>query len=75
VFHSIPDLPINIRPSSKKDIFDATKAMNFGKAAPSNNITAKVLKADPYATADIILPLIHDMRQEENIPKNGEKEF
>jgi hypothetical protein len=31
--------------------------MKNGKAAGSDNIPAEVLKADPYAMADILLPL------------------
>jgi hypothetical protein len=42
IFYSITDIPGSIRPSSKKEIFDATKAMNIGKPAASDNITANV---------------------------------
>jgi hypothetical protein len=44
-----------------REIVDAIKTMKNGKAAGSDNIPAEVLKADPYATADILLPLFQDM--------------
>jgi hypothetical protein len=43
--------------------------MKNGKAAGSDNIPAEVLKADPYATADILLPLFQDIWQKEKFPK------
>ena len=43
--------------------------MKNGKAAGSDNISAEVLKADPYATADILLPLFQDIWQKEKFPK------
>jgi hypothetical protein len=43
--------------------------MKKGKAAGSDNIPAEVLKADPYATADILLPLFQDIWQKEKFPK------
>jgi hypothetical protein len=39
--------------------------MKNGKAAGSDNIPAKVLKADPYAVADILLLLFQDIWQKE----------
>jgi hypothetical protein len=44
-----------------------------GKAAGSDNILAVVLKADPYAMADILLPLFQDIWHKEKFPKNGKK--
>jgi hypothetical protein len=70
IFYSISDLPISIIPSSQKEICDATKAMNIGKAASSDNITVNFLKADSYATVVIYLPLLQDMWQKENFPNN-----
>jgi hypothetical protein len=55
-----PELPISIRPPSKREVVDAIKALKIGKAAGSDNIPAEVLKADPYATADILPPLFQD---------------
>jgi hypothetical protein len=53
---SIPtELPISIRPPSKREIVNAIKAMKNGKAAGADNIPAEVLKADPYMSADILL--------------------
>jgi hypothetical protein len=49
-----PELPISIRPPSKREIVDAIKAMKNRKAAGSDNILPEVLKADPYAMADIL---------------------
>jgi hypothetical protein len=51
-----PELPISTRLPSKREIVDAIKAMKNGKAAGPDNIPAVILKADPYAAADI-LPL------------------
>jgi hypothetical protein len=51
------ELPISIRPRSKMEIVDAIKTAKNGKAAGSDNIPSEVLKADPYATADILLTL------------------
>ena len=48
---------------------DAVKTMMNGKAAGSDNIPAEVLKADPYATADILLPLFQDIWQKGKLPK------
>jgi len=46
---SIPtELPISIRPPSKREIVNAIKAMKNGKAAGVDNIPAEVLKADSY---------------------------
>jgi hypothetical protein len=55
------ELPISIRPSSKREIVDAIKTAKNGKAAGTDNIPAEVLKVDPYATADILLPLFQAM--------------
>jgi len=63
------DLPISVRPPSKREIVDAIKTMKNGKAAGLDNILAEVLKADPYATAYILLPLFQDMWQKEKFPK------
>jgi hypothetical protein len=63
------ELPISIRPPSKREIVDAIKTMKNGKVAGSDNIPAEVLKADPYTTADILLPLFQDIRQKEKFPK------
>jgi hypothetical protein len=62
-----PELPISIRPRSKREIVEAIKAMKNGKAAGSDNIPAEVLKADPYATADSILPLFQDITSEREV--------
>jgi hypothetical protein len=42
--------------------------MKNGKAAGSDNILAEVLKADPYAMADL-LPLFQDIWQKKKFPK------
>jgi hypothetical protein len=66
---SIPiELPVSVRPPSKREIVNAIKAMN-GKAAGADNIPAEVLKADPYMSADILLPLFQDIWQREKFPK------
>jgi hypothetical protein len=66
---SIPtELPLSIRPS-KREIVNATKAMKNGKAAGADNIPAEVLKADPYMSADILLPLFQYIWQKEKFPK------
>jgi hypothetical protein len=57
---------VEVYPASS---FSTMKAMKNGKAAGSNNIPAEVLKADPYATADILLPLFQDIWQKEKFPK------
>ena len=51
------ELQISIRSPSKREIVNAIKAMKNGKAAGADNIPAEVLKADPYMSADILLPL------------------
>jgi hypothetical protein len=67
---SIPtELPISIRPPSKREIINAIKVMKNGKAAGADNIPAEVLKADPYMSADILLPLFQDIWQKEKFPK------
>jgi len=43
--------------------------MKNGKAAGTDNIPAEVLKADPYISADILLPLFQDIWQKEMFPK------
>jgi hypothetical protein len=63
------ELPISIRPPSKREIVNAIKAMKNGKAAGANNIAAEVLKADPYISADILLPLFQGIWQKEMFPK------
>jgi hypothetical protein len=40
-------------------------AMKNGKVTGPDNILAEVLKADPYAAADILLPLFQDMAERE----------
>ena len=42
------ELPISVRPPSKREIVNAIKAMKNGKAAGADNIPAEVLKLDPY---------------------------
>jgi hypothetical protein len=67
---SIPtELPLSIRPPSKREIVNAIEAMTNGKAAGADNIPAEVLKADPYMSADILLPLFQDIWQKEKFPK------
>jgi hypothetical protein len=43
--------------------------MKNGKAAGLDNIPAEILKADPYAAADILLPLFQDIWQKEKFLK------
>jgi hypothetical protein len=63
---SVPtELPISIRPPSKREIVNAIKAMKNGKAAAADNIPAEVLRTDPYMSADILLPLLLDIWQKE----------
>jgi hypothetical protein len=57
----LTELPISIRPPSKREIVNAVKAMKNEKAAGADNIPAEVLKADPYMSADILLPLFQDI--------------
>jgi len=67
---SIPtELTISIKPPSKREIVNAIKAMKNGKAAGADNIPAEVLKADPYISAHILLPLFQDIWQKEMFPK------
>jgi hypothetical protein len=47
--------------------------MKNEKAAEPDNIPAEALKADPYAAADIFLPLFQDIWQKEKFPKEGKK--
>jgi len=63
------ELPLSIRPPSKREIVNVIKAMKNGKAAGAHNIPAKVLKANPYISADILLPLFQDIWQKEMFPK------
>jgi hypothetical protein len=63
------ELPKSTRPPSKRGTVNAIKAMKNGKAAVADNIPAEVLKADPYMSADILLPLFQDIWQKEKIPK------
>jgi hypothetical protein len=43
--------------------------MKNGKAAGPNRIPTEVLKPEPYAAADNILPLFQDIWQKEKFPK------
>jgi len=65
----LTELPISIRSPSKREIFNAIKAMKNGKATGADNIPAEVLKADPYISADILLPLFQEIWQKETFPK------
>jgi hypothetical protein len=67
------ELPISIKPPSKREIVGAIKTAKNGKAAGSDNIPAEVLKVDSYATADILLPLFQDGRKISFL-RNGRKE-
>jgi hypothetical protein len=58
-------LPISTRPPLKREIVNAIKAMKNGKTAGLDNIPSEVLKVDPHATADILLPLFQDIWQKE----------
>ena len=42
------ELPISIKPPSKREIVNAIKAMKNGKASGADNIPAEVLKTDPH---------------------------
>ena len=59
------ELPKSIRPPSKREIVDAVKTAKNGKAAGSDNSPAEDLKADPYATADILLLVSRHMAERE----------
>jgi hypothetical protein len=63
------EVPISIRPFSKREIVNSIKAMKNGKAAGADNIPAEVIKADPYMSADILLSLFQDIWQKEKFPK------
>jgi len=65
------ELQISVRSPSKREIFNAIKALKNGKAAGADNIPAEVLKADPYTrmSADILLPLFQVIWQKEKFPK------
>ena len=66
---SIPtELPISIRPPSKREIVNAIKATKNGKAAGADNIPAEVLKVDSYTSADILLPFISRYLAERDVP-------
>jgi hypothetical protein len=65
-----PELPVSIRLPLKRETVDAIKAMKNGKAAGPANITAEVLKADPYAMADTLLLLFQDIWHKEKFPKD-----
>ena len=62
------ELPISVRPPSKRETVNAIKSMKNGKAARADNIPAEVLKVDPYISADIPLPLFQDIWQTETFP-------
>jgi len=47
--------------------------MKNGKATGTDNIPAEVLKADPYISADILLPLFQDIWQKETFPKESKE--
>ena len=67
---SIPtELPISVRPPSKREIVNAIKAMKNGKAAGAVNIPPEVFMTDPNMSADILLLLFQDIWQRENFPK------
>jgi len=63
------ELPISVRPPSKREIVDAIQAMKNGKAAGAGNIPAEVIKVEPYILADILLPLFQVIWQTETFPK------
>ena len=63
------ELPISIRPPSKKEIVNVIKTMKNGKASGTDNIPAEVLKTGPHISADILLPLFHHIWQEDTFPK------
>jgi len=66
----LTELPICIRSPSKREIVNAIKATKKEKAAGADNIPAEVLKADPYISADILLPYFQDIWQKETFPRN-----
>jgi len=63
------ELPVSVRPPSKREIVNAIKATKNGKAAGVDNIPAEVLKVDPFMSADILFPLFQDIWQTETFPK------
>jgi len=63
------ELPISIRPPSKKEIVNVIKTMKNGKASGTDNIPAEVLKTGPHISADILLPLFQDIWQKEMFHK------
>jgi hypothetical protein len=50
------------------------KTMN-GNTEGTDNISAEVLKADPYAIADILHPLFKDIWQKDKFPKEWKEGF
>jgi len=72
---SIPiELPVSVRPPSKREIVNAIKAMN-GKAAGADNIPAEVLKADPYIYRQIFCSHYFKIfGRERSSLRNGKKE-
>jgi hypothetical protein len=65
-----PDLQISVKPPSKREIFEAIKAMKKGNAAGIDNIPAEILQVDPHLSTEILYPLFLDIWNEERFPKD-----
>jgi hypothetical protein len=69
VTHSVPQLQINVRTPSKREVIYAIKSMKNGKAAGSDNIPAELLKLYSLKAADMLLSLFQEIWQREIFPK------
>ena len=62
------DLVIDLGPIRKEVIVGVVKKMKSGKTEGLDSIPPKVLKADPEATADILISLLQEAWDREEIP-------
>ena len=76
-----PDIPaaeqqldIDTDPPSKAEVIKAIKSLKSGKAAGPDGIPPEALKTDPQTAAEMLLPLLQRIWEEEEMPadwKNG----
>jgi hypothetical protein len=73
VTHSVAQLQISVRTSSKREVIYAIESMKNGKATGLDNISAEMSKLGSSNATDMLLPLFQEIWQRQRFPKEWKK--